>query len=90
MFVFEPPPGVKANLLRTFSAVSAVRMCKVRKNVFTRSITRNTVNSKISFSRENGAVSPSKELNPASRDQHTYSPHCALYISYVTTFGEFV
>ena len=33
MFVFEPPPGVKANLLRTFSAVSAVRMCKVSKNV---------------------------------------------------------
>ena len=32
VFVFEPPPGVKANLLRTFSAVSAVRMCKVRKN----------------------------------------------------------
>ena len=31
VFVFEPPPGVKANLLRTFSAVPAARMCKVRK-----------------------------------------------------------
>jgi len=30
VFVFEPPPGVKANLLRTFSAVPAPRMCKVR------------------------------------------------------------
>ena len=29
VFVFEPPPGVKANLLRTFSAVPATRMCKV-------------------------------------------------------------
>ena len=29
VFVFEPPPGVKANLLRTFSAVPAPRMCKV-------------------------------------------------------------
>ncbi|CAH3116472.1 unnamed protein product [Pocillopora meandrina] len=28
VFVFEPPPGVKANLLRTFSAVPAARMCK--------------------------------------------------------------
>ncbi|XP_074612492.1 cytoplasmic dynein 1 heavy chain 1-like isoform X2 [Acropora palmata] len=28
VFVFEPPPGVKANLLRTFSAVPAPRMCK--------------------------------------------------------------
>ncbi|KAJ7386556.1 Cytoplasmic dynein 1 heavy chain 1 [Desmophyllum pertusum] len=28
LFVFEPPPGVKANLLRTFSAVPAARMCK--------------------------------------------------------------
>ncbi|XP_077866279.1 cytoplasmic dynein 1 heavy chain 1-like [Saccoglossus kowalevskii] len=28
IFVFEPPPGVKANLLRTFSAVPAARMCK--------------------------------------------------------------
>ena len=32
VFVFEPPPGVKANLLRTFSAVPAARMCKVSKN----------------------------------------------------------
>ncbi|KAK3755600.1 hypothetical protein QZH41_017589, partial [Actinostola sp. cb2023] len=28
IFVFEPPPGVKANLLRTFSAVPASRMCQ--------------------------------------------------------------
>ncbi|KAG1662035.1 Dynein heavy chain, cytoplasmic [Nymphon striatum] len=27
-FVFEPPPGVKANLLRTFSAIPASRMMK--------------------------------------------------------------
>ena len=29
VFVFEPPPGVKANLLRTFSTVPAARMCRV-------------------------------------------------------------
>ncbi len=29
VFVFEPPPGVRANLLRTFSTVPAARMCKV-------------------------------------------------------------
>ncbi|XP_001636057.2 cytoplasmic dynein 1 heavy chain 1 isoform X2 [Nematostella vectensis] len=28
VFMFEPPPGVKANLLRTFSAVPAARMCQ--------------------------------------------------------------
>uniref|UniRef100_A0A914WXS1 AAA+ ATPase domain-containing protein n=1 Tax=Plectus sambesii TaxID=2011161 RepID=A0A914WXS1_9BILA len=28
IFVFEPPPGVKANLLRTFSTISAPRMSK--------------------------------------------------------------
>lgn len=28
IFVFEPPPGVKASLLRTFSSLSANRMCK--------------------------------------------------------------
>ncbi|XP_033735277.1 cytoplasmic dynein 1 heavy chain 1-like isoform X2 [Pecten maximus] len=28
VFVFEPPPGVSANLLRTFSTVPASRMCK--------------------------------------------------------------
>ncbi|EDV24404.1 uncharacterized protein TRIADDRAFT_24890 [Trichoplax adhaerens] len=28
IFVFEPPPGVKANLLRTFSTVPSARMCK--------------------------------------------------------------
>lgn len=33
VFVFEPPPGVKANLLRTFSAVPAARMCKVSENL---------------------------------------------------------
>ena len=32
IFVFEPPPGVKANLLRTFSAVPASRMCQVSLN----------------------------------------------------------
>ena len=34
VFVFEPPPGVKANLLRTFSAVPAARMCKVSHNLY--------------------------------------------------------
>ncbi|XP_039279680.1 dynein heavy chain, cytoplasmic [Nilaparvata lugens] len=29
IFVFEPPPGIKANLLRTFSTVPASRMMKV-------------------------------------------------------------
>ena len=29
VFTFEPPPGVKANLIRTFSTVPAARMCKV-------------------------------------------------------------
>jgi hypothetical protein len=28
IFTFEPPPGVKANLVRTFSTVPAARMCK--------------------------------------------------------------
>ncbi|TRY83561.1 hypothetical protein DNTS_016270 [Danionella cerebrum] len=28
IFVFEPPPGMKANMLRTFSSVPATRMCK--------------------------------------------------------------
>ncbi|XP_070577189.1 cytoplasmic dynein 1 heavy chain 1-like [Ptychodera flava] len=28
IFVFEPPPGVKANLVRTFASVPAARMCK--------------------------------------------------------------
>ncbi|XP_074643936.1 cytoplasmic dynein 1 heavy chain 1-like isoform X2 [Tubulanus polymorphus] len=28
VFVFEPPPGVRANLLRTFSTIPATRMCK--------------------------------------------------------------
>ncbi|OWF47212.1 Cytoplasmic dynein 1 heavy chain 1 [Mizuhopecten yessoensis] len=28
VFVFEPPPGVSANLLRTFNTVPASRMCK--------------------------------------------------------------
>ena len=30
VFVFEPPPGVRANMLRTFSTIPASRMCKVR------------------------------------------------------------
>ena len=29
IFTFEPPPGIKANLMRTFSTVPAARMCKV-------------------------------------------------------------
>ncbi|XP_026482181.1 dynein heavy chain, cytoplasmic isoform X8 [Ctenocephalides felis] len=29
IFVFEPPPGIRANLLRTFSTVPATRMMKV-------------------------------------------------------------
>jgi len=29
IFVFEPPPGVKANMLRTFSSISVSRICKV-------------------------------------------------------------
>ena len=28
IFTFEPPPGIKANLIRTFSTVPAVRMCR--------------------------------------------------------------
>uniref|UniRef100_A0A8C3ASK7 Cytoplasmic dynein 1 heavy chain 1 n=1 Tax=Cyclopterus lumpus TaxID=8103 RepID=A0A8C3ASK7_CYCLU len=28
IFVFEPPPGVKANMLRTFSSIPVARMCK--------------------------------------------------------------
>lgn len=30
IFVFEPPPGVKANMLRTFSSIPVARICKVR------------------------------------------------------------
>ena len=29
VFVFEPPPGVRANLLRTFSQVPSQRMARV-------------------------------------------------------------
>lgn len=29
IFVFEPPPGVKANMLRTFSSIPVSRICKV-------------------------------------------------------------
>jgi dynein heavy chain 1 len=28
IFVYEPPPGIKANLLRTFSTIPASRMCQ--------------------------------------------------------------
>lgn len=28
VFVFEPPPGIKANLLRTFNTIPASRMMK--------------------------------------------------------------
>lgn len=31
IFVFEPPPGVKANMLRTFSSIPVARMCKVTR-----------------------------------------------------------
>ena len=30
LFTFEPPPGVKASLLRTFGTVPAARMAKVQ------------------------------------------------------------
>lgn len=30
IFVFEPPPGVKANMLRTFSSIPVSRICKVK------------------------------------------------------------
>ncbi|ERE73865.1 cytoplasmic dynein 1 heavy chain 1-like protein [Cricetulus griseus] len=33
IFVFEPPPGVKANMLRTFSSIPVSRMCKGRQNI---------------------------------------------------------
>lgn len=33
IFVFEPPPGVKANMLRTFSSIPVARMCKVSNRV---------------------------------------------------------
>ena len=33
VFVFEPPPGVKANLLRTFSTIPTNRMNKVGQNM---------------------------------------------------------
>lgn len=36
VFTFEPPPGVKANLIRTFSTVPAARMCKVGKKKLAR------------------------------------------------------
>ena len=29
VFTFEPPPGIRANLIRTFSTVPAARMCRV-------------------------------------------------------------
>lgn len=31
IFVFEPPPGVKANMLRTFSSIPVSRICKVKR-----------------------------------------------------------
>ena len=30
-FVYEPPPGIKANVLRTFSTIPSARMCQVTK-----------------------------------------------------------
>lgn len=33
IFTFEPPPGVKASLLRTFSTVPAARMAKVKMTI---------------------------------------------------------
>lgn len=38
IITFEPPPGVKANLLRTFSAVSSTRMSKVRIFILTQCV----------------------------------------------------
>ena len=32
MFTFEPPPGVRSNLLRTFASVPSTRMAKVKLN----------------------------------------------------------
>ncbi len=29
VFVYEPPPGIKANLLRTYNTIPAARMCQV-------------------------------------------------------------
>lgn len=34
VFVFEPPPGVRANLLRTFSTLPASRMGRVSAPLF--------------------------------------------------------
>ncbi|KAH3850554.1 hypothetical protein DPMN_092969 [Dreissena polymorpha] len=31
VFTFEPPPGVSANLLRTFSTIPATMMCRVNE-----------------------------------------------------------
>ena len=36
IFVFEPPPGVKANMLRTFSSIPVSRICKVSAGARTR------------------------------------------------------
>lgn len=37
IFVFEPPPGMKANMLRTFSSIPVARMCKVSSMLTARS-----------------------------------------------------
>jgi len=36
VFVFEPPPGVRANLLRTFSTLPPSRMSRVSSFLMTR------------------------------------------------------
>lgn len=38
IFVFEPPPGMKANMLRTFSNIPVARMCKVRSQIVKQSV----------------------------------------------------
>lgn len=38
IFVFEPPPGMKANMLRTFSNIPVARMCKVRPHIVKNSL----------------------------------------------------
>lgn len=42
IFVFEPPPGVKANMLRTFSSIPVARMCKVTCFTMTISVQNHT------------------------------------------------
>ena len=68
VFVFEPPPGVKANLLRTFSAVPAARMCKVSHNLYY-------------FSRANNVMVHLKKIGPRMR-LHFQSVSIVSILSY--------